>query len=559
MNRRQPVAWTLTIAGLVGLLLAAAPPPELGRSGLVASDHRLASEAGAEILAAGGNAVDAAVATALAAGVVQPAGSGLGGGGFAVVVTPAGEGSVLDFREVAPAAATRDMFVEAEAEDASRKGGLAVAVPAEGPGLAELHRRYGRLGLQRVTRPAWKLAHRGFAVGTHLAKSFSKAGDHAGPLASGLFGLSEAPRQGQEVRRANLALTLQRFAATRGEDLRSGLGAKEIVAAVVEAGGILAADDLAEIAPVDREPLVGSYRGWTVITMPPPSSGGAVILQALGVLEGFELSAYPHNSAELLHLYAETWQHAFADRARHMGDPDRVSVPLEQMLAAERIAEIQRQVLPSRTFEPDYYGTAIDPGTDAGTQHISVLDGEGLSVALTTTINTSFGSGVVGGRSGVLLNNEMDDFVARPGVPNAYGLVGSEANAVAPGAKPLSSMSPTVLISPDGAQRIVVGASGGPFIITSTLQVITGIIDHGLDPSEAVAAPRVHHQWAPGLLFVDVGLTEDTRASLRARGHVLKELDMFSSVQVIHQLGPGEMLGASDPRKGGWPAGVLAD
>lgn len=549
----------LALAGL--LVFAAAPPPELGRRGLVASDHALASEAGAQVLAAGGNAVDAAVATALAAGVVQPAGSGLGGGGFAVVVEPDGERHVLDFREVAPAAAHRDLFVEAAAEDASQKGGLAVAVPAEGLGLVELHARWGRLPLSRVARPAQELARRGFPVGAHLAAALTARGDRAGAVSAGLFGGSVAagavPRRGDLVRRQALGRTIGRLVSSRGADLRSGSTARDVVAAVQAAGGVMELGDLVDYEVRDREPLVGSYRGWTVITMPPPSSGGAVILQVLGVLEGYDLSTYGRGSADLLHLQAEAWQHAFADRARFMGDPDRVEVPLEAMLAPERIAQIRTQILPGRTFEADYYGTAVDIGQDAGTQHLSVLDGEGLAVALTTTINTSFGSEVFAPASGLLLNNEMDDFVARPGEPNAYGLVGSEANAVSPGARPLSSMSPTVLVSPDGSERIVVGASGGPFIITSTLQVIVDIVDFGVDPAEAVSAPRAHHQWAPRLLFVDGDTSPDTVAQLRARGHEVKAFDFFSSVQVVHQTGEGELLGASDPRKGGWPAGVL--
>ena len=300
---------------------------------------------------------------------------------------------------------------------------------------------------------------------------------------------------------------------------------------------------------------MGTYRGWTVVTMPPPSSGGVVLLQVLKVLEGEDLPSLGHNTGAYLHRLAETLQHAFADRARYMGDPDRTEVPVEALLSAERVAEVRQRFVDSRTFGADWYGMPVNPGTDSGTQHISVVDASGMSVALTTTINTSFGSTVVVDKLGLVLNNEMDDFVARPGEPNAYGLVGSEANAVAPGARPLSSMSPTVLISPDGSERIVVGASGGPFIITATLQVILNLVDFGLDPSEAVAAPRIHHQWQPQLVFVEKELGRDTRALLEARGHALKALDPFSSVQVIHWK-DGGALGASDPRKGGWPAGV---
>ncbi len=542
------------LIGILLGLLAAAPPPEHGRRGMVAADHRLASQAGAAVLEAGGNAVDAAVAAALASGVVQPSGSGLGGGGFAVVVTPDGTPAVLDFREVAPAASTRDMFVQAPRPDASRLGGLAVAVPGEPAGLVALHERWGSLPLREVARPAIQLA-RGFPVGAHLAESLAGLAEAGAGLSALLFDASAVPGRGERVRRDRLGGTIQALVRSRGRELTHGGIAADIVAAVRDAGGVLAAADLADYTPRDRPPLVGSYRGWRVVTMPPPSSGGVVLLQVLSVLEGYDLSVYGHNSADLYHLYAEAFQHAFADRARYMGDPDRVDVPIDAMLDPARIAQIRQQILPGRTFGRDHYGTPLDIGRDGGTLHISVLDDDGMAVGLTTTINTSFGSRVVAPRSGVLLNNEMDDFVARPGEPNAYGLVGTEANAVAPGARPLSSMTPTVLISPDGSRRIVVGASGGPFIISSTLQVIVDIIDFDADPVEAVSAPRIHHQWAPEKLFIDEGVSPDTERALAGRGHVIQRMPFFSSVQVVVSTEDG-YLGASDPRKGGWPAGV---
>ena len=314
-------------------------------------------------------------------------------------------------------------------------------------------------------------------------------------------------------------------------------------------------EDLAQYEVATREPLRGTYRGWSVITMPPPSSGGLVILQVLSVLEKTDLSALGHNSSDLIHLYAETFQHGFADRAEFMGDPDRIDIPIDALLSADRIDAIAADYDPSRTRDLEHYGTRVHTGTDGGTQHISVIDEEGMAVALTTTINTGFGSRVIT-PGGLVLNNEMDDFVARPGEPNFFGLIGSEANAVAPGSRPLSSMSPTVLISPDGRERIVVGASGGPFIITSTLQTIINIIDFGLDSSEAVSRPRVHHQWVPETLFLDQGISLDTLRALEARGHRVEFKDFYSSVQVIRTV-QGDPEGASDPRKGGWPAGEV--
>ncbi len=554
----RPAALMVALSAV--LSLAAAPPPELGRRGMVAGDHVVASRVGRDILGKGGNAVDAAVATALAQGVVQPAGSGIGGGGFAVYVAPDGARHVLDFRETAPAAATQDLFVapgpdgQPPAVDASRIGGLAVAVPGELRGLAALHEAHGRLGWRAVVQPAVALARTGGPVEAHLAESLHKLGAAGPGLARALFDLPAPPRQGERAKRTSLSFSLDLVARRGAEAFYTGALADDIVGAVQAAGGIMTAADLAAYTPVARAPIVGSYRGWQVVTMPPPSSGGVVLTQALSVLEGLPVTALGHNSAEYLHLLAEVSKHAFADRANHMGDPDRVAVPVDQMLAPERIDEIRRSIVPMRTLPDSAYGTRLDIGKDGGTLHLSVVDAEGGAVALTTTINTGFGSRVVSPKGGVLLNNEMDDFVARPGEPNAYGLVGSAANAVAPGARPLSSMTPTVLVSPEG-ERIVVGASGGPFIISSTLQVILNIIDFGMDPSTAVAAPRMHHQWAPALLFLDAGISPDTQRLLEARGHTLKVMPFFSAVQVVHHSADGDR-GASDPRKGGWPAGL---
>jgi len=533
--------------------MAAAPPPAVGQQGMVAADHPLASMAGAQVMRDGGNAVDGIVAAALAAGVVQPAGSGLGGGGFAVVVSPDGEQTVLDFREIAPAASSRDMFTSSEVANASRIGGLAVGVPGEAVGLAELHRRYGKLPFKDVVAPAMALANEGFPVGAHLGQALEEAGDAAPALSQSLFGLKWVPQRGAMVQRGNLAGTLERLSRKGAPGLMKGEIAADIVSAVQDAGGILTEADLRGYTVRQREPVVGAYRGWTVVTMPPPSSGGVVLLQVLSVLEEGEMPA--SQSAALYHRLAEAMKHAFSDRARYMGDPDRVDVPVKRLLSKERIRSIQEDFDPQRTHPPEHYGTPVDAGQDEGTQHISALDSDGLAVALTTTINTSFGSRVVAPQSGILLNNEMDDFVARPGVPNHYGLVGSEANAVSPGARPLSSMSPTILISPDGKERIVIGASGGPFIISSTLQVIINIIDFGMDPSEAVSAPRMHHQWAPNVLFVDVGTSPDSVEKLQQLGHTVTLKGFYSSVQVIR--GTSEHFeGASDPRKGGWPEGV---
>ncbi|MFH1468694.1 MAG: gamma-glutamyltransferase, partial [Pseudomonadota bacterium] len=479
------------------------------------------------MLRAGGNAVDAAVAAALAGGVVQPQSSGLGGGGFALVVGPEVGPIVLDFREVAPAAARADMFLDAEGAvvpGLSEHGPLAVAVPGEPRGLAALEARYGRLGLEAVAAPAVRLAREGFPAGQALAAAaeawHEEHGDALFPL---LFdGCAAPPAEGQVLRRARLAASLEAWAASGGEALNSGPLAEGLASGLQAEGGILTAADLAGYTVRDRAPLLASYRGWTILTTPPPSSGGLVLLQALQVLAAWPpLGPDPLAPVEV-HRAVEALKHGFADRAHWMGDPDFVDVPVGDLLGSAHIAAVQVLVrltgeppaAPTpefsdedcRTLPSGVYGLPLDPGDDGGTAHISVLDDEGMAVALTTTINTSFGSGVVDPGTGLLLNDELDDFVAAPGVPNAYGLVGNARNAIAPGKRPLSSMSPTVVLDAQGTPLLVVGASGGPRIITGTLQVLRAVLESGLSPTEALALPRYHHQWSPDLLQREPGL-----------------------------------------------------
>lgn len=552
---RTPLLSLLALVGLT-LSLAAAPPPVRGPGGVVAADHPLSSAAGAEILAAGGNAIDAGVAAALAEGVVQASAAGLGGGGFAVVHRD-GQGHVLDFREVAPAAGHAAMYLDdqgAVVPGLSTRGGLAVAVPGESRGLARLLAEHGTLSPKVVAGPAVRLASKGFALNDFAAHSLESKPDLLAALLPSLVG---PPLPGVIVHRPRLADTLKAWARSGGEDLHTGPGAQDLAAAAQAAGGVLTEADLAAFAPRSRDLLVGQYRGYTILTMPPPSSGGAVLLQVLAVLEQWDLASLGHNSSAHLHLLAEAFQHAYADRATFMGDPDFTDVPVARFLTDERITAVRDAIDPGRTWPAAHYGPRIAVPDDGGTSHISVIDQDGLGLALTSTINTSYGSRVVAPRTGVVLNNEMDDFVAKPGVPNAYGLVGRAANAVEPGKKPLSSMTPTLVLDPDGSVVMALGGSGGPMIISGTLQVLSNVVDFGMDIGEAVSVPRVHHQWIPGLLFLDQGIPVDVQASLQARGHVLKQLDFRSAVQAVHQSESG-LVGASDPRKGGTPAGVPA-
>lgn len=535
---------------LAATALAASVRPVEGRA-IVAVDHSAASEAGRAMLDQGGNAADAAVAAALAAGVVQSVSSSLGGGGFAVVVGP-GKRTVLDFREVAPSAAHREMYVDLQEKRPSREGRLAVAVPGESRGLARLLREHGQLRPQQVAAPAIRLASSGFEVQPFLGRMLERTGY---PQIHALFTLDgRVARPGDRLRNPALARTLRRWVRSAGEDLHVGEGARAIVEAT--GGDWITAEDLRSYAPVEREPIITRFREHTLITMPPPSSGGIVLAQALSVLDRYDLAELGPRSSDTYHLLAEVLQHTFADRAHHLGDPAFVEVPVQRLLSEERTQEIGSKIWPTRTFGPDWYGDPLSPSEDAGTQHISVIDQRGMAVALTTTNNTPFGSGVVPPEIGTPLNNEMDDFAVRPGEPNAFGLIGSEANAIAPGKRPLSSMSPTVVLDDEGRVVMAIGASGGSTIISATLQVYLNVAVFGMNAQEAVSAPRIHHQWMPERLMIEPEVPLDVRRSLEARGHELWVRPAYSAVQLAIVRPDGVVEGASDPRKGGWPAAL---
>lgn len=541
----------------------AAQPPELARGGLVAADAVDASKVGADILAAGGSAADAAVATALALGVVHPQASGLGGGGFVLYYdAETDDVVVLDFRERAPAAATRDMFVvDGQVdEELVLRSGLAVGVPGELAGLWALHQRYGRLPWAQVVEPARRLAADGFTVDWSLAEAVAeqRAAIEARPALAALLSDADGTlvERGDHLRNPALAATLARIAEEGPAALYAGEGAQAIVEASAGAGGLLTLEDLAGYEVRELEPLVADYRGYTLATMPPPSSGGVTMLETLEILEGYDLRALGHNSSAYLHVLAEALQFAFADRASFLGDPAFTEVPVARLLDPA-LAETRRGLirLDATLARADYahLSTPAQVPDDGGTSHLSVVDGARNMVALTTTVNTGFGAMLVAGDTGLVLNNEMADFTAQPGVPNVFGLIGDEANSVAPGKTPLSSMSPT-LVFRDGVPFMALGGSGGPRIITATLQTFLNVVDFDMDVSAAVAAPRLHHQWVPELLFVEPEHPADVREALAGRGHELVQVDHLAAVQAI-VVTDGGLLGASDPRKGGWPRG----
>ncbi len=554
-----------------GLAIGWSPAPQGHKNGAVAADHRLASIAGVAVLKQGGNAVDAACAAAFALGVVNPSGSGIGGGGFMLVhIAPRAAGKegasapvVLDFREEAPSAATPDMYTRpGVAKDASRVGGKAVGVPGELLGCATAVKRFGKLPLAKVLAPAISLAKDGFVVEPHLAKSIARKEQtirRFPALARIVLPGGKPIAAGDRMTRPALARTLAAVAKEGPKVFYSGWVGKEIVKAVKAKGGMISAADLRRYKVKERKPVKGSYRGHTVWSMPPPSSGGVAIVQALNILERYPLRRMGHNSSYYLHHLTEALKHAFADRARHLGDPDFVKVPVARLTSrayadklAARISYGTHKIESYGSMETKPKAPAVDK---PGTSHLSVVDSAGNAVAMTTTINTSFGSMVVAGRSGVILNNEMDDFAARPGEPNAFGLIQGVGNAVAPGKRPLSSMSPT-LVMKGGEPVLVAGASGGPTIITGTLQALLNVVDFDLNAVSAVSRSRVHHQWLPDRLVVETDLSRDVIFNLAGRGHIVAPRPHpFTAVQVVRVGAGGLLYGASDPRKMGVPAG----
>jgi gamma-glutamyltranspeptidase/glutathione hydrolase len=551
----------------------AAPPAQPLRvpHAAVASDHPLASAAGVAVLKAGGNAVDAACATALALGVLHPESSGIGGGAFALVyIAKDRKIYALDARERAPAAITPAAYLKDghAVPELSQRGGLAVAVPGEVRGLGEMVRRWGALPFRRCVEPAQRLAARGFPVSSRLASSLTGLEPAGG-------GGSASDRQFMQVfaakplhtgdtwKRPDLAWTLSKLRAGP-EAFYKGEVAKEIVTAVRAAGGVLTAEDLTSYATVDRTPVETGYRGLRVLSMPPSSSGGIALVEALGILA----ARYPsglggagareaRGSVEHLHVVAEAFKHAFADRARFLGDTDFVAVDVAHLTAPAYHTDLARRIKPGAVLPRDAYGTLgapPEPKKDAGTTHLSVIDAEGNAVALTTTVNLGFGARLVAGKTGIVLNDEMDDFSLQPGVPNAFGLIGNEQNAIAPRKRPLSSMTPTIALDDAGRVRVVVGAAGGPTIITSTAQVFMNVVDWKLDAQAAIAAPRIHDQWFPEMLGVEPEIGADVIAGLGKLGHKTKTFPHIGTVNLLVRTDTG-IEAAAEPRSPSQPAG----
>jgi gamma-glutamyltranspeptidase/glutathione hydrolase len=565
-------ALVAVLTGLRVTICHAADEPAFDHA-VVAADHEAASQAGVEILKQGGNVVDAAVATGFALSVVRPASSGIGGGGFMLIWDAEKKrGVTVDYRERAPASATRDMYVDPNdpkkiRPDASEHGHFAVAVPGHVAGLCYALREYGTLDLKTVLAPAIRLCREGvpidgqdIAVQKDVLKDFADHPQYRGSFAAlhRLYANGGKPWKAGDRFYSPLAGVLEAIAERGADGFYQGEVAEAIVAEMKRGGGLITLDDLAAMTPIVRKPLTGEFAAGTILSMPPPSSGGVALLETLNIFAAagdrhpdLRLDRLPHNSPLYLHLLAESFKHSFADRARYLGDADFVKVPVARLTSRSYTEGLAERIDVKRTQPPESYGSRVAPD-DGGTSHFSILDAKGNAVACTETINTHFGSYVVEPKFGIVLNNEMDDFTSLPGVPNAFGLIQSEANSIAPGKRPLSSMTPTILVR-DGRAEFVVGASGGPRIITATAQVLINLTRFGMTARMAVDAPRIHHQWIPDRLDIEKSQAQDN--ALIEMGHKVRVTDDHAVVQAASRTRDGRVRGASDPRKGGREAG----
>ncbi len=560
------------------LLPTAAEPasraPALGQRGMVVSSQADATRAGLAMLAAGGNAIDAAVATAFAVGVTQPFSTGIGGGGFCLIRLADGSAVALDARERAPLAADRDMYVQpGVAEDASVLGPLAVATPGLVAGLAAALERYGSLSLAEVLGPALRLAEEGFAIGAYharmlermRARGFAERFPETARIQFPPPGVPAEPSW--RLVQRDLGRSLRSIAGKGPDAFYRGALARAIAAEMEKRGGLVALEDLEHYRVAWREPSRGSYRGIEVISFPPPSSGGVILIEILNILEGFELAALGAGSSASIHRIGEAMKLAFADRAAYLGDPDFVAVPAAELTSKQYAARQRARMDPPwwrrspATWGRRQVAIRVEgpglPQDDSGTTHFSVTDAAGNAAACTTTINTPFGSGITVAGTGIILNNEMDDFAKAPGMPNVYGLVDTRgANAIAPLKRPLSSMTPTILVR-DGRTFMVTGSPGGPRIITATLLSILNVIDYGMDVQAAVSQPRFHHQWVPDKLYVEPEIPRDVIEGLRRRGHRIDvSARHWSAAEAIAiDAESGWYAGGNDPRRDGLALG----
>lgn len=541
------------------------PTPVTSTGGMAVTADAAATDVGRAILDAGGNAVDAAVAVHFALAVVRPRAGNLGGGGFLVYRAPDGTEAALDFRETAPAAATEDMFLDADGRvtEESWTGHLASGVPGSVAGMAAAHERFGTLPWSRLIRPALRLAREGFEVDSAFRAGIAGEVDRLRRFpASARKWLpgGEPPRPGEVFRQPDLARVLRAVADSGPSAFYRGWIADSVATEMERGGGRMDRADLESYEAVWRDPVRFRYRGRRIISMPPPSSGGVTLAEIFHIVDGFDLEAAGFGSADAVHVAVEAFRRAYADRNFHLGDPDFVEIPVDRLTRPAYGDSLAASIRMDRASSSERFRKVPSPDSlpeSRETTHYSVVDSAGGAVAVTTTLNGLFGSAVTVAGTGMLLNNEMDDFTAKPGVPNAYGLVQGRANAVAPGKRMLSSMSPTLVVGRDGATDLVTGTPGGSTIITTVFQVISALVDHGMDAATAVHAPRVHHQHLPDVIrYEPGGLSPEVVRELRRRGHRLEERSGTSgNVQSIRIRDDGTRVGASDPRGTGAAGG----
>ncbi|WP_303287390.1 gamma-glutamyltransferase [Marinobacter sp. SS8-8] len=531
--------------------------PATAKQGMVATSHTLATEVALDVLRDGGNAVDAAVTAGFALAVTQPRSGNIGGGGFMLISKGDGsEPEAIDYREKAPAAATEAMFQDESGNvvrDRSRFTHLAAGVPGTVAGLALALERYGTISLKQALAPAIRLAREGFIVPQRFTEGLEQARERLerwpATLATFYRADGSAWQPGERFHQPELADTLQRIADHGVKGFYEGKTARLIADEMARYGGLITLEDLKDYRPEVRTPVHGTYRGYDIFSMSPPSSGGTHIVQILNILEGFPMADFGHNSADAIHYMAEAMKLAYADRSKYLGDTDYVDVPLEGLTSKGYAEELRKTINPEKArpaseIKPDQPAAWESPETT----HFSVVDKWGNAVSNTYTINFSYGSGITVEGAGFLLNNEMDDFSAKPGVPNAYGLIGGEANKVEPGKRMLSSMSPTI-VKKNGRNVLVTGSPGGSRIITTTLQVILNVIDHGMNIQTAVSVPRMHHQWLPDEIRIEQGISSDTIRLLEERGHTVVRGSAMGAIQSIMVGKDGTLYGGADPRR----------
>jgi gamma-glutamyltranspeptidase/glutathione hydrolase len=542
------------------LLFAAAMPmwaaqPVRARHGMVVTRERHATEAGLKVLQAGGNAIDAAVAVGFALAVTHPSAGNIGGGGFMLVRLADGRTTFIDFRERAPGAASRNMYLDAagKATQDSTVGYRASGVPGTVRGLEYASQKYGKKPWAVLVEPAAELASKGFPLSYAQAQGLrsSARGLSRFPESNRIF-LKEGKfyEPGEVLVQADLGNTLERIAKFGAKDFYEGETARLLVQDMKEHGGLITLDDLKQYAAIERKPMTGAYRGYTIVTSPPPSSGGVGVLQMLGLLEGTGFAKAGAGSATAVHYMAEAMRRYFADRSEHLGDPDFVKVPLSSLLDPAYIAKLRTSIDPERaTPSAEIHAAKFDAHESNETTHYSVADGDGNIAIVTYTLNGGYGSKVTATGLGFLLNNEMDDFAPKPGEANMYGLIQGEANAIQPRKTPLSSMVPTIVMK-DGKPLLALGSPGGPTIINSVLEVIVNVLDFGMNVQDAVNWPRFHHQWMPDELRMEPGYSPDTVALLEKRGYTVKRIAAQGEVAAI-RFNNEWLEGAADPRTEG--------